>query len=105
MFKSGSKHGQDGRATSCDKELFQRQIDATDRKIEQLVYKLYGPKCLALREIAAAGSSRRPDTVQKRTRKMAVAFPIVSSLLAYIYGGAGVRSKKEQEKWRRRFLF
>ena len=35
-------HGQDGRATSRDKELLQRQIDATDRKIDELVYELYG---------------------------------------------------------------
>jgi hypothetical protein len=36
-------HGQDGRATSSRTEkLLQRQIDATDRQIDELVYELYG---------------------------------------------------------------
>ncbi|MFA5028747.1 MAG: TaqI-like C-terminal specificity domain-containing protein, partial [Candidatus Methylomirabilota bacterium] len=36
--KAGSDHGQDARATI----LLQRQIDATDRQIDALVYELYG---------------------------------------------------------------
>ena len=36
-------------AASSDRELYQRQIDATDREIDRLVYELYG---LSAEEIA-----------------------------------------------------
>ena len=29
-------------ASHADRELYQRQIDATDREIDRLVYELYG---------------------------------------------------------------
>jgi hypothetical protein len=29
-------------ASQADRELYQRQIDATDREIDKLVYELYG---------------------------------------------------------------
>ena len=29
-------------ASASDRELYQRQIDATDREIDKLVYELYG---------------------------------------------------------------
>jgi hypothetical protein len=32
----------DAKTTAADRELYQRQIDATDRKIDRLVYDLYG---------------------------------------------------------------
>ena len=36
-------HKQQGAAKSDgDRELYQRQIDATDREIDRLVYELYG---------------------------------------------------------------
>jgi len=58
VFNSGFKHGQDGRATtSWDKELLQRQIDATDRQIDQLVYELYG---LTDKEIRIIEQGMRP---------------------------------------------
>jgi len=30
------------RRAQADRELYQRQIDATDRQIDELVYELYG---------------------------------------------------------------
>jgi hypothetical protein len=44
-------------ATPADKRLYQRQIDATDRQIDALVYALYG---LTQEEIEIVeGDSRR----------------------------------------------
>ncbi len=37
-----------------DRELIQRQIDATDRKIDQLVYKLYGLTAKEIRIVEEA---------------------------------------------------
>ena len=41
--------------TQADQELYQRQIEATDRKIDSLVYELYG---LTPEEIATVEAAR-----------------------------------------------
>jgi len=35
-------HKQQAAASDADRTLYQRQIDATDREIDKLVYELYG---------------------------------------------------------------
>ena len=35
-------HKRQAAASASDRELYQRQIDATDREIDRLVYELYG---------------------------------------------------------------
>ena len=35
-------HQQQAAASDADRELYQRQIDVTDRQIDALVYELYG---------------------------------------------------------------
>ena len=42
-------------ASASDRELYQRQIDATDREIDRLVYELYG---LTSDEIATVEAAR-----------------------------------------------
>ena len=37
-----SRRNSAGKHAPRDKKLLQRQIDATDRKIDQMVYELYG---------------------------------------------------------------
>jgi hypothetical protein len=37
-----SVHKRLAAASASDRELYQRQIDATDREIDKLVYELYG---------------------------------------------------------------
>ena len=54
-----------------DKELLQRQIDATDRKIDELVYKLYGlttELCSARRALGARfAAAERQQSVSLRS--------------------------------------